>query len=414
MDFANTGTGPLRDLTVIDMTQALAGPYATFLLAGLGARVIKVENPRGDPARNNAPYLGRNGATLVRENDDDMSLSALGRLRNKMSVTLNLKHTEGKAVLADLVRHADVVVENYAAGTLERLGIGYEFMQQVNPRIVHCSISGFGQGDSEGAKAMDIVIQALSGVMYTSGEEGAPPVRMGLPIADLGAPLFGVIGILAALHQAKQTGKGQQVDVSMLGTITSLVACEGYDVYEQCGIPLRTGPTVPRLAPFGVYRTCDGYIAICATMDAFARDLFTAMGNPELISDERFSSRDRRVKNVKQLESLISAWTSLHSSASVAALLEKHGVPAAPVRRPYEAVRDPGVVARGETIPILHPKYGATADVYGMGLPIRFSDASSGFDRPAPGLGEHNTTVYAEFLGYDATRIAQMRETGVI
>jgi len=406
---------PLEDITVLDFTQALAGPYATFLLAGLGARVIKIENPKGgDPARNNAPYLGANGATLTRQHPDDISLSVLGRLRNKLGVTLNLKHPDAKGVLTDLIAKADVVVDNYSAGTLERLGLGYEFMKSVNPRIVHCSISGFGQGDTEGAKAMDVIIQALSGIMYTSGEPETPPIRIGLPIADLGAPLFGVIGILSALHQARRTGTGQQVDVSMLGTITSLVACEGYDVLEKCGLPMRTGLTVPRLAPFGIYKTADGYIAICASMEAFARDLFTAMGRQEMLQDPRFATRDLRVKNVVELEDIITTWTSARSTEEVAQLLDAQGVPAAPVRQPKDALRDPRVVARGETVPIVHPKHGPTEDIMGMGLPIVFSGAKAGFDQPPPALGEHNINIYAGVLGYTEDKLVEMRAAGII
>ncbi len=260
---------PLEGLTVLDMTVALAGPFATLLLAGLGARVIKIENPAGgDTSRSNAPYLGKNGATLTRENEDDVSISALNRLRNKLSITLNLKAPEAREVFADLVKQADVAVENFSRGTLERLGLGYAYACKINPRIIYCSITGFGSaGDPGSGKAMDAIIQALSGVMLTSGEPDDPPVRVGVPFADLCAPLFGVIGILAALHQAKNTGTGQHVDISMLGALTMMVACESYDVLERCGVPLRTGQTVPRLAPFGIYPTRDGFVAVCAPTD---------------------------------------------------------------------------------------------------------------------------------------------------
>ncbi len=218
---------PLDGLTVVDLTIALAGPYATFLLAGLGARVIKVENPaHGDPCRTNAPYVGRDGVTLTRTHDDDVSASALNRLRGKLGTTLNLKHPARRARSSPIcVRHADVVVENFSAGTLDRLGVGYEFAREVNPRIVFCSLSGFGADKaSPGGKAMDTIIQALSGLMMTSGEPSDGPVRVGVPVADMVAPLFGVIGILAALQQRERTGAGQHVDVSMLGALTSMVA----------------------------------------------------------------------------------------------------------------------------------------------------------------------------------------------
>src|SRR5262245_56487739 len=262
---------PLEHITVLDVTTALAGPFATLVLAGLGARVIKVENPvSGDTSRNNAPYLGVNGPTLTRQHADDVSISSINRLRNKLGVTLNLKHPQARDVFADLVAKSDVLVENFSFGVLDRLGVGYDFARTINPRIVFCSITGFGTtGDGGPGKAMDTIIQALSGVMQTSGGPDDPPVRVGFPVADLGAPLFGVVGILAALHQAQRTGTGQHVDISMLGTVTSLLADEPFDALSRCGVPVRTGPTSPRLTPFGVYRARDGHVAICAPTDAF-------------------------------------------------------------------------------------------------------------------------------------------------
>lgn len=410
---------PLEDITVLDLTTALAGPFATLLLAGLGARVIKIENPLGggDSCRSNAPYLGSEGGTLARRHDDDISVSALNRLRNKLGVTLNLKHPEGRVVYADLVRHADVIVENFSRGTLDRLGAGYNFAQQINPRVVYCSITGYGTEGDPGAgtsKAMDAIIQALSGVMMTSGGPNDPPVRIGVPFADLTAPLFGVIGVLAAIHQAQRTGCGQHVDVSMLGVMTMMVSGEPFDLLERCGVPQRTGLTVPRLAPFGMYRTQDGYVSICAPMESFAHALFRAIGRPELIVDPRFSRRDDRVVNVAELDAIIESFTSSRTGAEVVEALDQYGVPAAEVRNPQEAVRDPRVVSRGETVPLRHPKYGMVEDVYGMGLPIKFSRAEAGFDQPPPGLGEHNLAVYGGLLGYSPERIEELKARQVI
>ncbi len=295
---------PLEDITVLDLTTALAGPFATLLLAGLGAKVIKIENPAvADSCRSNPPYLSRDGGRLTRQHEDDVSISALNRLRNKQGVTLNLKHPEGRMVYADLIKTADVIVENFSRGALERLGAGYTFAQQLNPRIVYCSITGFGsEGDPGTGKAMDAIIQALSGVMMTSGGPHDPPVRIGVPFADLTAPLFGVIGVLAAIHQAQRTGIGQHVDVSMLGVMTMMVSGEPFDLLERCGVPQRTGLTVPRLAPFGMYRTLDGYVSICAPTEAFAHALFQAIGRPELTTDARFAKRDDRLVNVAELD----------------------------------------------------------------------------------------------------------------
>ncbi len=408
---------PLEDIRVLDLTTALAGPFATLLLAGLGAKVIKIENPigGGDTCRSNAPYLGSEGGTLARQHEDDISVSALNRLRNKLGVTLNLKHPEARDIYADLVKTSDVIVENFSRGTLERLGVGYAFARKVNPRVVYCSITGFGsEGEPGKGKAMDAIIQALSGVMFTSGGTDDPPVRVGLPLADLAAPLFGVIGVLAAIHQAQRTGIGQHVDVSMLGVMTMMVSGEPFDLLERCGVPQRTGLTVPRLAPFGMYRTMDGYVSICAPTEAFAHSLFHAIGRPELTTDPRFAKRDDRVVNVAELDAIVEGFTRSRTNAEVVVALEERGVPAAEVRDPDAAVRDPRVVSRGETVPLAHPKYGMVEDVYGMGMPIKFSRAQAGFDQPPPGLGEHNQAVYCDLLGYSEQRLRELKAQQVI
>ena len=220
-----------------------------MILAGLGARVIKVESPAGgDPARNNAPYIGRDGVTISRVHDDDLSIGVLSRMRNKESVTVNLKTDEGRDVFLDLCRHADLLVQNFSSGTMKRLRLDYDAVREVNPRLVYCSISGFGTGqsaDGGGVKAMDSIIQALSGAMLTSGMADEPPVRIGLPVADLAAPLFAVIGALSALHLARRSGRGQHVDVSMLGALSSIVAVEPWQALEACGLPTRTGAGLP-------------------------------------------------------------------------------------------------------------------------------------------------------------------------
>lgn len=407
---------PLDDITVLDMTVALAGPFATLLLAGLGARVIKVEHPTsGDQCRENAPYLGADGASLVRRSVEDVSVSAINRLRNKLAITLNLKHPEARAIFADLVRKSDVLVENYSRGTLDRLGVGYRWLQEVNPRLVYCSISGFGSDDdSSPAKAMDTIIQAQSGMMYTSGEPQDPPIRIGIPMADLCAPMFGVIGVMAAIHQTQRTGTGQHIDVSMLGALTMMVSVEPFDLLERCGIPQRTGQTLPRLAPFGVYPTKDGFIAICAPTEAMARGFFEATGYPELAADERFATRDARVKNFQELNVFIEQFTRSLTSSEAVARLERAGTPAAEVRDPHAATRDPRVIRRGETVPLQHPKYGTVEDVYGMGMPMTFSGSYVGFDQPPPELGEHNDMVYGQVLGYPAERIAKLKAQKVI
>lgn len=408
--------GPLAGLTVLDLTLALAGPFATFLLAGLGARVIKIENPASpDPCRQNPPYLGRGGVSLGRTRPDDVSVSALNRLRGKYGVTLDLKHPGAREVFARLLRQADIVVENFSAGTLDRLGVGYPFARSVNPRVIYCSISGFGATQAPGTgKAMDTIIQALSGLMMTSGTADEPPVRVGVPVADLVAPVFGVVGVLAALRQREATGTGQHVDVSMLGVLTSLVAAEPFDLLEACGLPPRTGRVVPRLTPFGVYESADGHVAICAPTEQFARGVFAAIGHPEFEHDPRFATRDARVAHVDEMNAHIETFTRTVPTAELLSWLERHRVPAAEVRSPRDAVRDPRVLARGETVPLEHPQFGRVADVVGMGVPIAFSDASAGCGRPAPSVGQDNALVYGEWLGYGAAGVEQLQTAGII
>ena len=407
---------PLDGYTIIDFTTALAGPYATLLLAGLGARIIKVENPLApDSARSNSPFMGKDGVTMGRRHDDDMSVAMADRGRNKLSITLNMKHARAKQLFADLVQHADAVVENYSAGTADRLGIGYAAAAALNPRIVYTSISGFGADQVSGQnKAMDTIVQALSGLMMTSGEPGGAPIRVGVPFGDLSAPLFAVIGTIAALLQASRTGLGQQVDVSLLGAVTSMLACEPFEALERAGLQTRTGNTLPRLAPFGIFPTADGHVAICAPRPNMAGALFSVMGKPELAKDERFSSRDGCVKNNKELHALVGEWTRTLSTVEAAARLEQAGVPSGPVRSPAEGVRDPRLLARGETEQIEHPKYGKMDQLYGGGMPILMSGSFTGFDRPAPTLGEHNELVYGELLGYSSDEVSSLKRDGVI
>jgi CoA:oxalate CoA-transferase len=407
---------PLEGLRVIDLTRALAGPYATLLLAGLGAEVIKIEDPRGgDLARDNSPYVGRDGVVIEKRYDDDISISHLTRARGKRGIALNLKHPEAAGIFADLVRKADIVVENFTAGTADRLGVGYAAARAVNPEVIYCSLSGFGADFPEGGKAMDIVIQALSGAMYTSGEHDHPPVRIGIPMADMLAPVFAVIGILSALEQRHRTGEGQHIDVSMLGALTSFVAIENWAAMRAVDMPARTGLTVQRLSPFGVFECADGYVALVAVHHKLALGLFEAMGDPGLIENPLFATRDARVANADALEKKINAWSRTLPVAEVVASLEARGVPVAPVRHPEDALVDPRVVARGETDSVAHPAYAAIEELRTAGIPIHFSAARSGFDPYLPvQIGEHNHDVLGTLLGYDEAKLAELAAAGAI
>lgn len=406
---------PLAGIRVVDFTRALAGPYATLLLAGLGAEVIKIEDPvNGDLARDNSPYVGRDGVVQRKRHDDDVSVSHLSRGRGKLGISLNLKSPDAAAVFRDLVAVSDVVVENFATGTADRLGIGYAVAKAINPRIVYCSLSGFGASVSEGSKAMDVIIQALSGAMFTSGEPDGAPVRFGVPIADLLAPVFAVIGTLAALQQRHTTGVGQHVDVSMLGALTSFVAIENWRAMELAGLPARTGLTVPRLSPFGVFACRDGYIAIVAVHDGLFNNLCAVMDMP-LMNDPRFASRDARVSNAGELERLIGEWCSTRATADVAEQLTRHGIPAAPVRSPTDALADPRVLSRGEVEHLRHPNYPVDPGLRTAGVPILMSGLPCRVsDTLAVQIGQHNQDIYGGLLGYSEERIQQLRANQTI
>lgn len=388
--------GPLSGVTVIDLTRALSGPYATLLLAGMGARVIKVEEPgAGDVARGNVPYVGRDGVSRVPEHEDDVSVPFLDRNRGKLGITLNLKHPGAVAVFDDLVRDADVVVENFSPGTADRLGVGYAHAAEVNPRIVYTSISGFGAtGTAEDGKAYDLITQALSGITLAAGGPDDGPARIGLPVGDLTAPLYAVMGTLAAVIRARETGLGQHVDVSMLGALTSLVAVEPWDAYAAVGMRPRTGNFLNRLAPFGIFDAADGQVAICAANDRFYVRLPAAIGRPDLLTDARFAQRAHRAANADEIHRILGDWTRDRTIAEITKILAAADIPVAPVRPPADAIRDPRVRERRETVPLAHPVYGPVGDLVGSGVPIVFSRDPAGFDTPAPAHGQHNQEVY--------------------
>lgn len=411
-------SGPLADLVVLDFTLALSGPFATLLLAGMGARVIKIEPPDGpyDPARGNAPFFGRDGVSMRAEHATDRSIAYLDRGRGKESITLDLKHPAAAEVVADLARASHLVVQNWSAGVAARLGVDHATLATFNPRIVVCSISGFGldvgPAETVTPKAMDTIIQAMSGMMLSAGSPGDPPMMNGIPITDLVTPLFALIGALAAVRAAEHTGIGQLVDVSMLGAASALVAVEPHGAYEHLGIGSRPGQSLPRLAPFGTFATLDGHVALCAPTDQFAHEVLLAIGADP--ADPRFTDRSSRVTNRGELDAAVGEWTAARPTDEVVAELTRRGVPAAPVRSPVEAVNDPLVVRRGEVVPIEDRDLGIVPGVMGSGMPIRFSGTAPGPLRLAVEVGTDNDAVYRDLLGYDDERCAALHAAGVI
>ena len=406
--------GPLEGLVVLDFTTNASGPLATLFLAGLGATVIKIEEIKGDPVRNYVPFMGSAGLSTQSESADAMSLPILTRARGKHGVTLNLKSPEALHIYRELATRADIVVENYASGTADRLGIGYDATRAINPRIIYCSLNGFGTGALLGRKAFDAVIQAMSGMMMTSGKPGDPPMRIGMPIADTVAPLFAVMGINAALYNRERTGEGEHVDISMLGSLAALLAVEDWRAMQQLGLPTRTGNTLPRASPMGCYRCRDGYIAMAAGgRDAFARELFKVIGQPDLASDPRFSTLTARMQNDGELTRVIETWCGERSADEVERDLMAAGVPAAKVLFPAEALDEPILHERQEIVSTSHPDLGEIAGLNTIGLPIRLRRSVPGYGAAAPRLGQHNESIYRDWLGFSSEQLAAWKAAGV-
>ncbi len=406
---------PLEGIRVLDLTVALAGPYGSLLLAGMGAEVIRIESPSGgDIARTNPPYIGEDGLHFGALEEGDISLTILNRARNKKSVTLDLKSAEGRALLLELAKKSDVVIENMSEGATQRLGVAYADIAAVNPAIVYVSVKAFGDPSIyPGTKGMDVIVQALSGIMDVTGFPGGPPTRIGLPIADLLAPLYACNGLLAALIQRGRTGRGQLVEVSMLDCLASLVAEEHFDAFNAAGYPTRSGNCLDRLVPFGIYQATDGHVAIVAFSPAWMRGLLDAIGRSELLDDPRFATRGPRMKHAGELNAMIEEWTRGHSSEEVVAALMERQVPCGPVRTALEVLADPQLRARGAVVELEHPRLGKVGAA-GMGLPISFSDAFVGFDKPAEELGASSDEILGGLLGLSADDIAGLRQRRVV
>lgn len=411
-----SATKPLEGIRVLDLTVALAGPYGSLLLGGLGAEVIRVESPSGgDIARSNPPYVGKDGVHFGVKHDDEVSLTILNRARNKKSITLDLKSEQGRQIFMDLVKECDVVIENASEGATARLGVDYESVRKANPKIIYASIKAFGEPSPyPKLKGMDIIVQALSGMMDVTGFADGPPTRSGLPMADMIAPLYAVNGILAALIHRGKTGEGQLVQVSMLDCLASLVAEEHFDIFLAHGYSKRSGNFMDRLVPFGVYGTRDGYVALVAFQPDWFQNLMEAVGKPEVAKDPRYATRGPRMKHAAEINALIEVWTKEHSTAEVIEELQhKRGVPVAPVRSPQEVLHDPVLQKRGAVVKLEHPNL-SNMDAMGMGLPIHFSKTPVQFDQPAQALGASNNDIYRGLLKLPEEQLRKLRDQGVI
>jgi crotonobetainyl-CoA:carnitine CoA-transferase CaiB-like acyl-CoA transferase len=388
-------SGPLAGIKVVDLTHMLAGPYCTWILGALGADVIKVEMPgRGDFTRSIAPFA------------DDGSVYFGSVNRNKRSITLNLNTPLGREAMLRLVRDADIFVENNRPGVMKRLKLDYESLSAVNPRLIYASISGFGQtGPYSERPAFDAVVQAASGMMSITGEEGGPPARVGASIGDIGASLFGTVGVLAALNDRGVTGRGTQVDIAMLDSQVALLENAIARYLNTGDVPRRVGSRHPLIAPFQAFATKDEPVVVCIDTEPQWQRFCEAVGRADLVGNPLFGSGSDRAKHHAVLEPELAKALLKRSRSEWLAILEKADVPAGPINDVPTIVNDPQIRARGMIV--------TDGDGGYVNQPIHFSAYPQTPQQAAPKLGAHTIAVLAEH-GFSTDEIANMKKQGAI
>lgn len=394
-------TLPLEGLIVLDLTRVLVGPYATMILADLGADVIKIEMPgTGDDARAYPPHVNGESAYF-------MSLN-----RNKRGMTLNLKSEAGKEVFRDMVRKADILVENFRPGTMEKLGLAYETLREINPRLIYAAASGFGQtGPYSHRAAYDAIVQAMGGIMSVTGPAGGEPTRVGTSMGDITAGLFTAIGVLTAVIHRTNSGTGQMVDVAMLDSQVAILenAIARYTVTGD--IPGRIGNRHPSIIPFETFDTADGTIMIAAGNDALWRKLCAALGQPELADDPHFETNPLRAENYDVLRPILAELLEGKETAVWLEILDEAGVPNGPINNVAQVMADPQVQAREMIVAVEHPLAGHTEL---PGIPIKLSETPGSVRTPAPLLSQNTDEILTSLLGYDETRIEELRNKSVL
>lgn len=394
-------SGPLSGIKVLDLTRVLAGPYATMIMGDMGAEIVKIEAPGlGDDSRQFGPHVGTESAYF-------MSLN-----RNKRSLTLNLKHPKGKTLFLELVKKTDLVVENFRPGTMEKLGLGYEDLKTVNPRVIYGACSGFGHtGPYSHRAAYDAIVQAMGGIMSITGELDGKPTRVGPSIGDITAGLFTTIGLLTALYYRDRTGKGQKIDVAMLDCQVAILenAIARYVVTGKNPKPL--GNRHNSIVPFETFETSDGEIMIAAGNDELWKRLCEVIGFPELAIDKRFSTNPLRNEHYQILRPLLGGILKEKPCSHWMERLEEAGIPNGPINCIGEVIENPQVQAREMIIEVDHPKAG---QLKMAGVPVKLSESPGGIQKPAPLLGEHSKEILMEWLGYSEAEVNCLREEGVL
>jgi formyl-CoA transferase len=389
----------LSGVRIIDLTQVMAGPYSTMLLADLGADVIKVEPPAGDSTRQMPGAVGT----------DTPAFNAVNR--GKRSIVVNLKTSEGRDALMRLVGTADILVENYRPGVMLSLGFGYEALSRAHPRLIYASISGYGQtGPARDKGGFDLIAQGVSGIMSVTGDPDGPPVKAGVPLTDLAAGLFAVIGILAALEGRHRTGNGQHVDTSLVDAGVALSVWEATEYFSGAGVPLALGSAHRMNAPYQAFRCADGYITLGGANERIFRRLCDTLGHPEWTSMADFADNASRVRHRADLAGRIEAITERQPRAHWLSLFDQNDIPCGPINDYAQVFTDPQVVAREMVVEVDHPTLGR---IRSLGSPIKMSATPPQVGRRAPRLGEHTDEVLGE-LGLAASELAALRAAGAI
>jgi formyl-CoA transferase len=390
---------PLHGIRVIDLTQAMAAPFCTMNLADMGADVIKVEPRGGEDMRRGSTQKNGHSATFMTMN------------RGKRGLAVDLKTPAGVEIVRRLAGTADVFVQNYRPGAARRLGVAYEDLAPLNPRLIYCAISGFGAtGPYASRGGYDLIAQGMSGILSVTGEEDGPPAKAGVPVSDLAAGLFGAYGILCALEYRERTGEGQFVDTSLLEAAMALTVWESTEHWATGRTPKPLGSAHRLAAPYQALRASDGYFTVGANTDKLFAALCAAIGRPELARDPRFGDRASRLAQRAALVAEIEKATTGEPRSHWLARLDAAGVPSGPINSYPEALADLHTRARGMVVDLVHPGAGA---VKALGVPVKLSDTPGAVDRPAPLLGQHTAEILTE-LGYSDAEQQELRARGVI
>ena len=392
--------GALQGIKVVDITRTLAGPFCTMMLGDMGADVVKIEEPtHGDETRSWTPFW------------NDVGTQFLAFNRNKRSITLNLKESRAVDICLKLASESDVMIETLRTGTADRMGIGYEAVKKANPRIVYCSISGYGRtGPLADKPGYDLIIQGYSGLMSTTGEPDGPPLRTGYSLVDLFTGMMAYGSIATALLAREQTGKGQHVEASLLDGQVAVMSYHAVGYLATGRVPGRLGSGHPSLVPYQAFPTSDGFFILGCGNDGLWRRLCPAIGREDLMEDPKFKTNTDRVSNRQEIVSILSDHFRDRTTSDWVDVITQAGVPCGPINRVSDVVVDPQVLARNMMVDFPHPE---VPDLKVPGSPLKLGDMPASYRLRPPYLGEHNEEVLAG-LGYSADEVAQLKQEGVL